>query len=145
MPYRITRPDGLKIEVDTADELSIVLMLAHPGAPQIPEPVHKPPAPLMFPSEDNLLAFYDGATGLQQDVLFFLSRRSHPSTDTEMRDALDMTSNNQLGGAIGGLSRRAKRVGLSLHQILITGEQQDGTPTYQATDAMREAMKTRTD
>lgn len=81
----------------------------------------------------------------QKTVLKLLASSDEAVTDAEILKALGMETNLHLAGVMSGLVKNAKRVGLTLADLLIKGEQTNGSGnrayTYQITAVAREHFR----
>jgi hypothetical protein len=140
---------GVVIRVNTADELRLVLSTLNNTGNEATRKPHlvarwrpgsaSPKSPLtlsqFFHTLDKSKVYYG--------ALLALNTRPEGMTDQELMKELKIEKGQMLGGSIGGLSKRAERVGLKLDDMITITEQTiKGVVSrhYTLTDKMREVM-----
>jgi hypothetical protein len=135
MAFRLRLSDGLTIEVDSLDELRAAISIFRPT------PLPQAPQPLNLPLEADLLRqFVRQLRGHPRQVVLHLGRAEGVVRDDELRTVLGFQTNYQLAGTMGGLSKRAVRLGIAFDQVITREVHQNGAGrhyTYRLTDGMR--------
>ena len=118
MPYKLSFPDGLVVEVDTSTEFHEAMRVIRP----LPAPAPLPPMPqgVAIPLDASILrSFIRGIVGRQRAVLTCLHSAEGSVRDEELRAAIGVDDNAKLGGTMAGLSKRAIKIGLTMDDIIL--------------------------
>ena len=135
MAIRIIK-DGITFEVETGDELQVVLSALKDRQGKIVESKSTDIKP------KNLTEFFKSIDKDSNQRKFIVALRDKPTgmTDDELRSLLKLDTGPALGGTLGALTKLANKAGLHSEDIYRTEPRQDGW-YYQLTDEMMEAIK----
>ncbi len=145
MSIKISK-DGITFEVDTADELEVVLRALRHTTQAISNPI----TAINLTSTVGAKSLSEFYQDMEQDsrqrrVIMALRNRPEGMTDYELRSLLGLESGPALGGVLGALTKAANKAGLSSSDIIETriGQDKSGFATYlyRLTDKMREAIE----
>lgn len=121
MPYKIRFKGSVEIECDTVDEvISIAHRLADTNGKvtdyTLPDVVSSDAGIRLTTSRfQEFVGFLDAE---QRKFLALLVESPDGKTDHNLRQALGLSDNKQLGGMMSGISKLAKKAGFSIGDIL---------------------------
>ena len=142
MSIKITK-DGFTFEVETADELELVMRALKHGSHVTQEINNEVKAV----EPKSLAEFFKGIDQDSKQYQVLVALRGEPQgiPDCQLRTLLELESGPALGGVLGALTKLANKAGVSSRDIIETRIEQDksGFPMYmyRLTDKMREAIK----
>jgi len=141
MGIKVTK-DGFSFEVDTADELEIVMrVLRHVHIAQKASNETEAVEP------KSLTEFFKGMEqdSKQSQIIAALRGKPQGIPDYELRALLGLESGPALGGTLGALTKMANKAGLNSSDIIETRIEPDKSGfsmyVYRLTDKMQEAIK----
>ena len=149
MAYKLRFHDGLTLEVDTADELRVALDVIRAPQRVRQTPTRNitanqtRPAPATPVSGSLLRKFLKATPGRQRTVLNSLSQAPQGLTDEQLRTALGLQTNAELGGTMAGLAKNAQKLHFGFEHVLTKTQSKNGTGRhyhYTMTEEMRSVM-----
>ncbi len=105
----------IEFELETESDLRVFLAAAKGGTVSTLAPALAPDTPVQ--KFRKFLKRID-ARSKQKKAVFALADSPQGLTDVQLRQAIEVVNNNELGGMVAGMQKSAKYCGLKLEQVL---------------------------
>ena len=143
MAYRLKLPSGLVVEVDSSSELKEAVQALSLQPSLIPEHQQSQSSSPHASDVSDVKGFLKGLPRKQRLILNCLAVATGNVSDARLRDVSSSKTNIKLGGTIGAISKRAKKFGLTLDDVLEReiGKDESGRHyNYTMPDSMKAAI-----